>query len=112
MDIKQTLLKLWEKEYPDQGLGLIRAYDWEEALVPIGLLSAGPPRDLKKAKRYLKLMQTKAVEFPPIVSLNGIVVDGLHRYWAMCRAGFIMVQIYHNVPLHKEQPSIVISNIR
>lgn len=89
---------LWKQEYPDQDRGFIRACEWEEVTVPLETLTADAPNDMKKARRYLELLREGNTEFPPLVCVNGMVIDGLHRFWAYQQLGYQEVTIYQNKP--------------
>ena len=53
---------------------------------------------MKKAQYYLKLLWAGKVGFPPLVSVNGVVIDGLHRFWAYQQMGYQTVTVYQNKP--------------
>lgn len=89
---------LWKQEYPGQDRGFIHACEWEELTVPMEELTADKPRDMKKARRYLALLREGHAEFPPLVCVNGMVIDGLHRFWAYKQLGYQQVTIYQNKP--------------
>ena len=89
---------LWKREYPKQDRGFIHTCEWEELTVPIDQLTAGKPADMKKAQYYLKLLWAGKVDFPPLVSVNGVVIDGLHRFWAYQQMGYQTVTVYQNKP--------------
>lgn len=63
------------------------------------VLCGDRPCNIKKAKRYLFLLREGIVIFPPLVCINGQVIDGLHRFWAYREAGFEVVRTYQNIPL-------------
>lgn len=90
--------ELWKQEYPGQDLGFIHTCEWEELTVPMKELTAGKPTDMNKARHYLKLLQEGYSGFPPLVSVNGMVIDGLHRFWAYQQMGYQAVTIYQNKP--------------
>ena len=92
------LESLWKQEYPEQDRGFIHTCEWEELTVPIDQLTAGKPADMKKAQYYLKLLWAGKVDFPPLVSVNGVVIDGLHRFWAYQQMGYQTVTVYQNKP--------------
>lgn len=66
--------------------------------IPVDQLTAGKPADMKKAQYYLKLLWAGKVDFPPLVSVNGVVIDGLHRFWAYQQMGYQTVTVYQNKP--------------
>ena len=37
-------------------------------------------------------------EFPPLVCINRMVIDGQHRFWACQQLGYQTIKIYQNVP--------------
>lgn len=92
------LEELWKQEYPGQDRGFIHTCEWEELTVPMKELTAGKPTDMNKAWHYLKLLQEGYSGFPPLVSVNGMVIDGLHRFWAYQQMGYQAVTIYQNKP--------------
>ncbi len=92
------LEELWKQEYPGQDRGFIHTCEWEELTVPMKELTAGKPTDMNKARHYLKLLQEGYSGFPPLVSVNGMVIDGLHRFWAYQQMGYQVVTIYQNKP--------------
>ena len=92
------LEELWKREYPGQDRGFIHTCEWEELTVPTRDLTAGKPTDMNKAQHYLKLLQEGYTGFPPLVSVNGMVIDGLHRFWAYQQMGYQTVTIYQNKP--------------
>ena len=96
--ITMRLETLWKQEYPEQDRGFIHTCEWEELTVPMDQLTAGKPADMKKAQHYLKLLRAGEVDFPPLVSVNGMVIDGLHRYWAYQQMGYQTVTVYQNKP--------------
>lgn len=97
-EITARLAALWKKEYPRQDRGFLYACEWEEKRVPLSTLECDKPRDLKKARRYLNMLQEGSVQFPPLVCVNATVIDGQHRFWAYTQAGYESVTIYQNVP--------------
>ena len=44
------------------------------------------------------LLWAGKVDFPPLVSVNGVVIDGLHRFWAYQQMGYQTVTVYQNKP--------------
>ena len=78
---------LWKREYPQQDRGFIHTCEWEELTLPVNELTADPPKDMRKAKNYLRLLQEGAADFPPLVCVNRMVIDGQHRFWAYRQAG-------------------------
>lgn len=92
------LENLWKQEYPEQDRGFIRACEWEELTVPMETLTADKPKDMKKAREYLALLRNGQAEFPPLVCVNRMVIDGLHRFWAYRQMGYQQVTIYQNKP--------------
>ncbi|MDR1131915.1 MAG: hypothetical protein LBL15_05810 [Oscillospiraceae bacterium] len=96
--ITSYIQALWEKEYPKQDAGWIGSCEWEEAVRPLCELSIFGPEDLEKAKRY-KVMMENGAAFPPVIVVNGTVIDGLHRCHAYAEAGREHVRVYQNKPL-------------
>lgn len=96
--ITDYLVKLWKKEYPKQDRGFLHVSEWEEKRVLLSSLDCDKPQNLKKVQRYLNMLQEGTVQFPPLVCINGTVIDGQHRYWAYIQAGYESVIIYQNVP--------------
>lgn len=96
-DITRYLEKLWRREYPEQDQGFIRSCEWEYLTLPVDEIKCSAPRNLRKAKRYLALLQSGA-QFPPMVCVNKEVIDGQHRFWAYQQAGYRYVNIYQNKP--------------
>lgn len=92
------LENLWKQEYPEQDRGFIHACEWEELTVPLEKLTADKPSDMKKARQYLALLRNGQAEFPPLVCVNNMVIDGLHRFWAYQQMGYQQVTIYQNKP--------------
>ena len=104
-NITAYLHALWKTEYPRQDAGFISTCEWEEATVPLGSLVIDPPKnhmDLAKAKRYKEQMEAGTI-FPPLVCINGLVIDGLHRSWAYTQLGQEYVQVYRNIPWQVER---------
>ena len=97
-EITDYLTALWKKEYPRQDRGFLYACEWEEKLVPLSELECDKPRSLKKAQRYLETLKEGTAVFPPLVCVNGTVIDGRHRFWAYAQAGYETVTVYQNVP--------------
>ena len=89
---------LWKREYPKQDRGFIHTCEWEELTLPVNELTADPPKDMRKAKNYLRLLQEGTADFPPLVCVNRMVIDGQHRFWAYRKAGFQQVKVYQNKP--------------
>lgn len=89
---------LWKREYPKQDRGFIHTCEWEELTLPVNELTADPPKDMRKAKNYLRLLQEGTADFPPLVCVNRMVIDGQHRFWAYRQAGFQQVKVYQNKP--------------
>lgn len=92
------LENLWKAEYPKQDRGFIHSCEWEDLTVPIETLTADKPEDMKKARHYLELLREGKAEFPPLVCVNRMVIDGLHRFWAYRQLGYQQVTIYQNKP--------------
>ena len=92
------LEELWKKERPRQDRGFIRACEWEEVTIPLDQLTADPPKDMKKARHYLELLQKGRAHFPPLVCVNHMVIDGAHRFWAYRQLGFRQAAVYQNKP--------------
>lgn len=84
--------------YPKQDRGFIHTCEWEELTLPVNELTADPPKDMRKAKNYLRLLQEGTADFPPLVCVNRMVIDGQHRFWAYRQAGFQQVKVYQNKP--------------
>lgn len=97
-DPVEYLKQLWKREYPEQGLGLITSCQWETHRVPLKSLRCDPPRDMAKARRYYKALAAGQADFPPLVCINGMVIDGQHRFWAYRKFGTQMVSIIQNKP--------------
>ena len=89
---------LWKREYPQQDRGFIHTCEWEELTLPVNELTAEPPKDMRKARNYLRLLQEGAADFPPLVCVNRMVIDGQHRFWAYRQAGCQQVKVYQNKP--------------
>ena len=89
---------LWKREYPKQDRGFIHTCEWEELTLPVNELTADPPKDMRKARNYLRLLQEGTADFPPLVCVNRMVIDGQHRFWAYRQAGFQQVKVYQNKP--------------
>lgn len=103
LDIRSNLITrylddLWKKEYPLQDRGFIHTCEWEELTIPLDKLDCDPPRDIAKAERYKQLLLSGKTEFPPLVCINRMVIDGQHRFWAYQQLGYREVKIYQNVP--------------
>ena len=96
--ITMRLESLWNQEYPEQDRGFIHTCEWEELTLPVNELTADPPKDMRKAKNYLRLLQEGTADFPPLVCVNRMVIDGQHRFWAYRQAGFQQVKVYQNKP--------------
>lgn len=96
--ITRYLDDLWKTEYPKQDRGFIHTCEWEELTVPLDELDCDPPKDLKKAEQYRQLLLVGQAEFPPLVCLNHMVIDGQRRFWAYRQLGYQAVKIYQNVP--------------
>lgn len=98
--ISDQLHELWKQEYPAQDAGFIDYCEWESAVVPLSELTIDYPNDhiqFQKARQYLEQIKAGA-EFPPVVCVNGFVIDGFHRCWAYKQAGIESVRVYSNVP--------------
>jgi hypothetical protein len=96
--ITRYLDDLWKREYPRQDRGFIHTCEWEELTVPLNTLVCDPPGDMKKARAYLRQMQEGHTDFPPLICVNRMVIDGQHRFWAYQRMGVQSVKIYQNKP--------------
>lgn len=92
------LENLWKQEYPEQDRGFIHTCEWEELTLPLEKLTADKPKDMKKARQYLALLRDGQAEFPPLVCVNNMVIDGLHRFWAYQQMGYQQVTVYQNKP--------------
>lgn len=90
--------ELMTRDYPKQDRGFIHTCEWEELTLPVNELTADPPKDMRKAKNYLRLLQEGTADFPPLVCVNRMVIDGQHRFWAYRQAGFQQVKVYQNKP--------------
>ena len=78
--------------------GHIHTCEWEELDVPISTLKCEKPRNMEKAQQYLEALRSGNADFPPLVCVNGMVIDGQHRFWAYQMAGYTTVKIYQNKP--------------
>lgn len=96
--ITKQLVNLWKREYPGQDRGFIYTCEWEELTVPIQTLSAEAPAVMEKAQHFLELLQSGTADFPPLVCVNHVVIDGAHRFWAYQKMGLRQVTIYQNKP--------------
>ena len=96
--ITRYLDDLWKREYPRQDRGFIHTCEWEELDVPISTLKCEKPRNMEKAQQYLEALHSGNADFPPLVCVNGMVIDGQHRFWAYQMAGYTTVKIYQNKP--------------
>ena len=96
--ITRYLDDLWKREYPRQDRGFIHTCEWEELDVPISTLKCEKPRNMEKAQQYLEALRSGNADFPPLVCVNGMVIDGQHRFWAYQMAGYTTVKIYQNKP--------------
>lgn len=96
-EITAHLDTLWRREYPGQDRGFIYTCEWEELTLPIAEVESDAPRDMGKAQRYLALLR-QGTQFPPLVCVNGMVIDGRHRFWAYRQAGYPVVKVYQNRP--------------
>jgi len=95
--IKEYLCMLWEKEYSGQGC-LPRCYSWRKKAVTLGQIKYGNPAKIvqKKIDEFAKLVQA-GVPLPPLVCLNGELIDGYHRYHAYMKCGRSeLIEIYTN----------------
>ena len=61
-------------------------------------LKCEKPRNMEKAQQYLAVLRSGNADFPPLVCVNGMVIDGQHRFWAYQMAGYKTVKIYQNKP--------------
>ena len=103
LDIRSNLITrylddLWRREYPGQDRGFIHTCEWEELTVPLEQLDCDEPEDLEKAEQYKQLLLSGQADFPPLVCVNGTVIDGQHRFWAYQELEYEAVRIYQNVP--------------
>ena len=96
-EINAHLDTLWRREYPGQDRGFIYTCEWEKLTLPIAEVESDAPRDMGKAQRYLTLLR-QGTQFPPLVCVNGMVIDGRHRFWACRQAGYPVVEVYQNRP--------------
>lgn len=96
--ITRYLDDLWRREYPDQDRGFIRACEWEELTIPLSELDSDLPQNMEKAEQYKQLLLSGQADFPPLVCVNRMVIDGQHRFWAYQQLGHQSVKIYQNVP--------------
>lgn len=96
--IKDYIDKLWKKEYPQQG-SIANCCEWEEKIVPIdAIICDGRPQNIRKAKKYAKMVKEGCFNFAPIICINDQVIDGYHRFWAYKENNFEFVKIYSNIP--------------
>jgi hypothetical protein len=95
--ITSYIQELWQNEYPRRDAGWIRSCEWEETVRALSELTVSEPKDIRKAMRYKEMMENGAV-FPPVIAVNGTVIDGLHRCWACARLGEEYVRVYQNKP--------------
>ena len=96
--ITEYVQSLWEKEYPKQSSVWIGSCEWEEAIVPLSELSFDKPRDPEKAREYRRRLEA-GEQFPPVIAVNGIVIDGLHRCRAYAESGTEFIRVYKNKPV-------------
>jgi len=96
-DITAYVQSLWEREYPEQQAQWIGSCEWEETVRPLDELRYGKPRDMDKARYYKQKMET-GEKFPPLIVINDIVIDGLHRCRAYAEKGTEYVRVYQNKP--------------
>lgn len=102
--ITNTLHTLWRNEKPMQDADFINACEWEDALVPLSGLESDPPKDYldpTKINAFATAMQS-GVQFPPLVCVNGTVIDGHHRFEALRRLGAGHARVYRNIPWEAE----------
>ena len=82
-EIKDYLCKLWKQEYPAQGI-IPAYYEWKRKNVPISHIVCGEHYhgiSQEKVGKFVELIKS-GVELPPLVCLNGELIDGYHRYHA------------------------------
>ena len=96
--ITSYLDDLWKREYPGQDRGFIHTCEWEELTLPLETLTAAMPSDMEKAGAFLERLRSGTADFPPLVCVNRVVIDGLHRFWAYQQAGYTQVRVYQNKP--------------
>ena len=99
-DITQYLHSLWKKEYPKQDAGFIDTCEWEEKVIPLRDIIIDHPNDhinLQKVRKYHEQVEAGTV-FPPVICVNGFIIDGFHRYHAYKQAEAEYVHVYQNVP--------------
>ncbi|WP_209124422.1 ParB N-terminal domain-containing protein [Alkalihalobacillus sp. BA299] len=102
MNITDTLVQLWEQEYPEQSSQFPKFFEWEEKMISISELGFFQPSNMEKAKQYFDLMK-QGTEFPPLVVLHFggdhyELIDGFHRIWArnqLCET-FVKVLVGRN----------------
>ena len=96
-NITSYIQALWNKEYPKQDANWIGSCEWVETVKPLSELQFQEPKDIGKAKQY-KAKIDAGVVFPPVICVNGVVIDGLHRCWAYSQTGKEHVHVYQNKP--------------
>lgn len=97
--IKDYIKNLWKKEYPEQNPNYLLRIEWEEKLIPINEITCNlSPKNMKKAKKYAKLIKEGIFNFSPIICINNEIIDGYHRFWAYKQNNFQYVKIYVNIP--------------
>ena len=101
-NITNYVQDLWKKEYPKQNAGWIGSCEWIETVRPLCELEFQYPKNLKKAKEY-KIKMDNGVVFPPVICINGVVIDGLHRCWAYSKVGREYVHVYENKPFELQK---------
>ena len=95
--ITDHLLTVWQREYPHQDAGWIGSCEWMETVRPLNELIVGKPKDIIKAQVYKHAMDA-GQRFSPVVVVNDMVIDGLHRCWAHAQRGEETVRVYQNKP--------------
>lgn len=93
--IKSYLADLWRKEYPQQVsfIDYILSFDWEVCKAEIQKLKCGKPHRKAKVEKYATLL-SKGIQLPPLVVINGEVIDGYHRYHALKAIDFTHYDIF------------------
>ena len=94
-EIKAYLAELWHKEYPKQKgfIDFILSFDWEVCKAELSKLQCGKPHKSEKVKKYANLL-SKGTQLPPLVVINGEVIDGYHRYHALKAIDFTHYDIF------------------
>jgi hypothetical protein len=86
--IKSYLCGLWNYEYPKQGC-LPSCYTWVRKTVTLSQIVCDKPHSKlsqKKVNSFIELINSD-ISLPPLVCLNGELLDGFHRYQAYKKCG-------------------------